>query len=239
MAEARWSVKVIQWINNSRFRVTWANGEVTEEPQEMLDNVDQVCIRRAKEKAPYPIIVTFSYVQRTCKDTFKVWINKRITVSGLKVSQIPLCEDEIQNISHNKKTAFCGHSPTEKPENGSIASSIARPVRGGCFQESLSKFLEKHGLQFQDSSLQKIITDHEYTDLREVKHICEERNLPFRISKLKKKVKDSGHFLKIVDDHCEYMDTLTDLQGSHSEIWTLEMVKRTKKRMRNWTVTQE
>jgi hypothetical protein len=235
-SEQRWSVRAIQYIRPEAYRITWATGEMSLEPLEMLDNIHEVFLTRAKEVSPYYVIISFLFVKRYPGDSFRVWITNRDTISYLRLSQFPQCAEELLKLDFGKKTTFCGSSSAETPGYGQISSSIDGQVGGGCVQRSLSLILKEHSLDFEASGLQNIIRDTSYVSMSELQRVCEANNLPFRVFRVKRKQQSNGYYLRVIDDHCEFIRKASDqdINNPLVNLWKFEMLKVTKKRARNW-----
>jgi hypothetical protein len=229
--EQKWSVKVIRHLSDDLFKITWASGEETIESLEFLDTIDHRAIERAKEIAPYPVVLSCRFVKKDSPNSFKAWISQERTISKLLPTQFPLFEGELSRISHYNKTALVGKTFTENLEGAPLSDVSFNPVSGGCFQKSLSIFLKAHGIS--EIPLRRKLGESTYVDLRQVQEMSEREDWPFRLLKVQKKSEASnGSFLKITDDHCDYVNSFDRSQCSG--IWELRIVKGTRKRLRNW-----
>jgi hypothetical protein len=229
--ENRWSLKVLRYLGDNKFRVTWGSGEATTEPSEMLENVAQEILERARRLAPFPVIVSCSFIKKCGENSFTAWLSPRETISNLQANQFPLCEGELAKINHSKKSPLVGRTPTEHLERMPPSAASFESVSGGCFQHSMSNFLEIHGIS--SVPLETKLGKNTYVDLREVQELSDKEDWPFRLSRIVKRTEEtSGHYLKITSDHCEYVTSTN--KSYDSEFWRLFIIKKTRKRMRSW-----
>jgi hypothetical protein len=227
--EKVWSVKLIQHIKEETFKITWGGGSTTLEPLNNLIGINKMFIERARKYTPYPVVATFSHIKRTKEDEFTVWIGPRLVINGLRKSQIPSCEIEISELPFFRKTTLIGNSLAEKPDKELTSAASDGRVSGGCFQTSLSAFLEEFGISLQETQILDIYGRNGYVNLEEVHSLAEQRNWPFRLYRIRGAIRKPDNLLQVMDDHCKYMKEI-DRNCQGAEYWRFEAVKLRRKR---------